>query len=879
MQTKVWQQIDDLFNSAVDLEASERLPFLRKSCGGDVALLAEVESLLNAYENRKELMEEPAFELVLKVMSSTQAASMVGLTVGGYRILEPLGKGGMGEVYLADDTRLGRKVALKFLSPEFVGDNWAKRQLVKEAHSVAILDHPNICPVYDLEEHEGYSFIVMQYVEGKTLAEMIRDDTLPGDRVLPLARQIVSAIAEAHVHGIIHRDIKPGNIVITKGGQAKVLDFGLAKHTHPKPTGLDLADSVSHLTQAGVMAGTVAYMSPEQLRAEKLDFRSDIFSLGVVLYEMVEGKRAFARDSQAEVISAILTSQPAPLNPDSLEIPPGLGRIIFKCLEKQKDRRYQSASELLFELNSPPPGPARTRRLGLRVTIAALLLLILLTTAFFVFRRRQAPIKTLAILPISSVNADPGTEPLARGLTEDLINKVSQISTLRVKPFTTVSGYEGQQFNPIEVGRGLHVDAVVVSTFVRQGEVRVLQIRLLDTSDGSQLWGENYTLRSDGFLDLLEEVAKKLVLKLGPLPGGETLPPTRSTQNNAALTEYYGGRNLWDKRTKDNIEQIRGYFEKAISLDPAFAKPYAGLADYYMQLNTPAYGSMPAGEVVGKAKFLAGRAVELDTNLPEAHTSLGLVNLRFEWNLPQAEAEFSRAIALNPGDAWPHYWNSQLLSIKGRFDEAINESNVAKELAPFSPVAKLGVCRTLYFARRYSEAADCAKRIIDENPGDKIANYILCYTYLKRGRYGEALELIEPRYEEDKALWAAPLGFAYGKRREVAKALMVLNDLQQLSKENYSLSQERAIVYTGLGDNDKALEWLEQSYKERFTTLIFVTTEPVYDDLWPDPRFGDLVVRLGLPVRPISARAVPTHWGGGSHVDRSVQRRPPSAPV
>src|SRR6266404_3340314 len=318
MKSKDWDHIEGLFHAALAMESGQRPHYLRQACSGNESLQKEVESLISAIESSNGLMEQPVFELGLKVLGGN-VDSMVGRKVGGYKILKLLGRGGMGEVYLAEDTRLGRKVALKFLSPEFVGDNWAKRQLIKEAQSVAILDHPNICPVYGIEEHEGHSFIVMQYVEGETLADIIRPQALSADRLLPLSRQIVGALAEAHAHGIIHRDIKPKNIMVTNSEQVKVLDFGLAKTIQQKQSSEAAADSVSHLSQLGLVPGTVAYMSPEQLRGEKLDYRSDIFSLGTVLYEMATGKNPYAQETNAEIISAVLTIKPAPFRQTSAQ--------------------------------------------------------------------------------------------------------------------------------------------------------------------------------------------------------------------------------------------------------------------------------------------------------------------------------------------------------------------------------------------------------------------------------------------------------------------------------------------------------------------------------------------------------------------------------
>jgi TolB-like protein/Flp pilus assembly protein TadD len=851
MEAERWERIESLFHAALPLDPEARGAYFESACSGDAALRAEVESLLAACNGREHFMEEPAFDLGLKVLAGSPADTLAGRLIGPYKVLEQLGRGGMGEVYLAEDTRLGRRVALKFLSAKLVDDNWAKRHLVKEAQSVAMLEHPNICTVHGIEEAGGYSFIVMQYVEGNTLAALIQKQFPDIPQAVSLAVQIVSAVAEAHAHSIIHRDIKPQNIVVTPAGQVKVLDFGLAKTVQLKHAAGTVTDDTSQVSQSGLVVGTVAYMSPEQLRAERLDFRSDIFSLGSVLYEIVSGKKPFQRNSHAEVISAILTSQPAPLARADGDVPPALSRIIFKCLEKDKEQRYQSASELLYELSCLQEGgvPPRHRWQSLsRRAVAALLLCVLLAAALFIIRTRPAKARTLAVLPIVNASAAPEMESLSDGLTEDLINKLSHLSALRVKAFTAVSGYKGQRLDPLGVGRGLHVDTVLAGTVYRQGESLVLQFALLDTADGTQLWGEKYSVRPDQVLDLQETVSEGVASRLVPQvdEGERRSLAARPTQNHEALNEYYRGHKLWEKRTKDNIREIMAHYERAIELDASYAKPYAGLADCYMQLNTPAFGNMPADEVLKKASYMARTAAELDDTLPEAHTSLGVLNFRFAWKLAEAEKEFKRAIALNPEDAWPHYWYSQLLSVTGHPDDAIAQSRLANDLAPFSPAARVGVCRSLYFARQYDSAADCSGKLMAEDPNDMIAPYILSYTYLKRGMYADAVTILERLYAKDKSLAAAPLGFAYGKLGRADKAQELLKDLQEMSRADYSLSQERAIIYIGQGDNDKAFDWLERSYAEHFTTLIFLTTEPIYEDLRPDPRFAALARRLNL---------------------------------
>lgn len=861
MEVKDWERIEDLFHAALPLNAEARAAYLDRACMGNETLRTEVESLLAAFKGRENFMEDSAFDLGLRVLSGDASESLTGKLLGPYKILNQLGKGGMGEVYLAEDTRLGRKVALKFLSAKLVDDNWAKRQLVKEAQAVAMLEHPNICAIHGIEEEAGYSFIVMQYAAGETLAALIRKQLPDIKQVISFAVQIVSAVAEAHAHGIIHRDIKPQNIVVTSSEQVKVLDFGLAKTVQRKLNAHALTDDTSRVSKNGLVVGTVAYMSPEQLRAERLDFRSDIFSIGTVLYELVSGKKPFARNSDAEVISAILTSRPAPLTRAANGISPDLNRIIFKCLEKDKEQRYQSASEVLLELGSlqQVSKVAAHRRWypGAR-SAAALFLLVLLaavsTFAYFRFTK----VHTLAVLPIVNASGDPEAESLSYGLTEDLINKLSHLSRLRVKALTIVSGYKGQKVNPQEVGRSLGVDAVLAGTVVRQGETLMLQTSLIDTSDGSQLWGEKYSMQPERVLDLQAEVSEMVTANLAPWLGEseKRLLTVRPTQNHEALSEYYKGRNLWEQRNKENIREIMAHFQKAIDLDGSYARPYAGLADCYVLLNTVAYGNMPTDEAMKKARALALRALEIDDSLPEAHTSLGVVKLKFEWNWPEAEREFKRAIGLNPDYAWAHYWRSQLLAIVGHADEAIAESRVARDLAPFSPPASINVCRTWYYARQYDKATTCLNEILEKEPGSTSAQYVLSYVYMQKGMYPDAIKILEKLYERDKALAAAPLGFAYGRSGRKDDARKTLRDLQEISALELARGgqlslHEEALIYLGLDEKDEVFARLEKSYEERFVSIIFLTADPIYDALRSDARFADLTRRLNFtPTSP-----------------------------
>lgn len=853
---KDWQVIESLFHEALALKAAEREVYIARACVGNESLRQEVESLIATFEEQNGFMEQPAFSLGLQVLSCDSTGELrAHQEIGPYKVLRKIGEGGMGKVYLAEDTQLNRNVALKFLPSGLANDQWAKRQLIKEAQAVAMLDHPNICAIHRFEVVGDYSFIVMQYVEGETLDDLLRSRSLDLGQRLDLAAQIATALSEAHAHGIIHRDVKPQNIMVTANGQLKMLDFGLAKLVQQKQSMVSAEDHPSHTSQLGFIPGTVSYMSPEQLRAERLDYRSDIFSFGTVLYEMMSGKNPHARASKAETISAVLNNQPPPLRDSAPEIPRELDRIAHKCLEKDKDRRYQSASEILYDLNnlqkSRRNGTHWLQYFSLRAAVTLALILLLIAVSAFVYLRLTR-VPTLAVLPIVNASGDTSVEYLGFGLTENLINKLSRLSKLHVKPLTSVSGYKDKQINPQVVGREMNVDAVFVGTIVRQGESLVLQTRLVNTADGSQIWAGQYNIKMEEIFSIQEDVSEHIVSKLELWLGKKEkdLLARRGSENPEAFREYMLGRYYWRNRDTDNISTAIEHFNAAIKLDPVYAQAHAGLADCYVLLNMVSYGHMETREAMMKAEAAAKQALYLDDTLPEAHTSIGIVSLRAHWNWQGAEREFKRAIELDPEYAPAHYWYSNLLAITGRHDESIYESERSRDLDPFSPAATMNFCRMRYNARQYDQAAVCFDKLINEQPDYTNGKYARGYVYLQQGMYQDALEIFERLYEggeENKALAGAPLGYTYGITGRRNNALKVLSDMQDLSKHTYIPPQEFALIYLGLGDIDNALTWLQKAAEERFASFTYVAVDPMFDKLRSDPRFIALLQRYNLP--------------------------------
>ena len=856
METNNWQQIETFFHSALSLSGEERTAYLSQACAEDNSLRCEVESLIAAFEENGEFLDEPAFDLGMKViesdLESDLATSLAGQTIGSYNILSKLGIGGMGEVYLADDTRLNRKVALKFLSKSLLGDKWAKRQLIKEAQAVAMLDHPNVCPVYGIEEIGEHNFIVMQYVEGETLADLVRKRQLTTEQVCSLAKQIASAIEAAHAHGIIHRDIKTGNIMVTASGQAKVLDFGLAKIIEPLHKAENDGENVTQFSQNGLIMGTVSYMSPEQLKAEKLDFRTDIFSFGTVLYELASGEHPFLRKSDAETITAILTDQPASArNFNNKSASSGIYPVVRKCLEKNKEQRFQSASELLLELQNlqDKKTPIVKRRLFFPLLSASLIILLLLSIGVLLYQRATAP-RTLAVLPFANESGEPSADYISEGMAESLINKISDSSELRVKAFTLVSVYKGD-VDSVKIGQSLNVEAVLTGRIRSQNGQLQLEAKLINTADGTELWSAANSLKESEALNIQNNISESVISKLQSSATNnksKQLYAANVQENPEAYKYYLKGRYFWKKRDKENIQRAIEAFNQARNIDPNYAPAYAGLADAYVVRSFVPYNPMSANDASELARVYAEKAIKLDDNHCESHTALGVVLHKYEWNWEAAEKEYRRAIELDPDYAQTYYWYSNLLATTGRLDDALTYSLKFKELDPFSSLADVNIGRIYYYSYQYDKAFEQLTETLKNDPNNLNAEYLLGLVYLQKGKYDEALKIFEKLYASDKKMLAAAvLGFTYGKMGRKDEALKVLKDLEEFAQKNdYIPPQERAIIYLGLDDKENAIFWLEKSYQEKSPALTAINVEPLFEDLHSETRFQDIVKRMNL---------------------------------
>jgi serine/threonine protein kinase/Flp pilus assembly protein TadD len=890
MNPERWQQINQAFDETLAQPVAGRAAFLAVAYAGDDSLRRRVEAMLAADARADSLLDNPAHEaagaLLVSSAEELEADDLSGSAIGPYRLLRELGRGGMGQVYLAHDERLNRQVALKVLPTHLTGEADRVARFQREARAASALNHPNILTIYDFGQQADRHYIAAEFVEGRTLRALIGQPECTLAQSLDITIQVASALAAAHAAGIIHRDIKPENLMLRPDGFVKVLDFGLAKlaerqrdrETERQGDGetekmtlsvspsLRLSVSLSsphtvfqaaHTTSPGTVMGTIAYMSPEQAQGLDVDARSDLFSLGIVFDEMLTGERWFQGQTSAEA------SEPASLSGNLFTATPEaaraeLQRIVRRSLAQSIEQRYQSAGELLNDLKKlqqdlaftarAQPDLPRAGRLSWRkrsiAALAALVLLSALTMRWW-NRTDNAP-NSIAVLPFVNTGDDAQMAYLPDGLTESLIGSLSQLPGLNVMARSTVFTYQGRAVDPRQVGADLQVRAVVTGRVQRLGERVIIRAELVDASTGARLWGAEYERPLADLPAVEREITREISAALRPQLSDDAQQQLtrRQSPNSEAYRLYLLGRHLYLQNTRASLEKALAYFQQAIALDPSYALAYSGVSEVY---STSSAQYLPPSEAIPRAREAALAAVRLDETLPEAQHALARVRLWGDWDWAGAEEAYQRARELNPSFVLGRADYAHFLTLQGRFGEALREAQHARELDPLSPQASRALGSICYAARRYDEALAHFRKMLELNPANAVGHLYTGLVFSQQGRHQEALDELRQAFAlNSQHTFRAWLAYGYARAGQRDQALKLLRELETLARHERVSPVYLARIYIGLGDRNRAFAWLNQAYAERSDHLLGLGYDPAYDPLRADPRFSELLHGIGL---------------------------------
>src|SRR5438128_320372 len=904
MTPERWEQVGKFYQAALALQPAERETFLDDACRDDKALRREVESLLAAEDGAGSFLAAGAMKDAAKMLVEDKSLLLVGKQLGHYQVLSMLGAGGMGEVYLAEDIRLKRKVALKLLPAELTANRDRLRRFEQEAQAASGLNHPNIITIHEIGQVDGLNFIVTEFIAGETLRQRMATARLNLATVLDVATQTAGALAAAHAAGIVHRDLKPENIMVRHDGMIKVLDFGLAKLTEPRTSDVESeAPTVARVdTKMGAVMGTAQYMSPEQARGLKVDARTDIFSLGVVVYEMLAGRAPFVGETTADTISVLLHKEPQPLSTLAPDTPADLQHIVSKTLRKDKDERYQTVKSLLVDLKSlkqrlefeielersapaseragmeefripassgrsgeaktsPPEGSTLSTRPASSVSgikqhkrgaaLALAVLLLAIGIGYWVLIHRSSSVTTIqsiAVLPFENQNHDPDTDYLSDGLTENIINNLTQLPSLRVIPRSSVFHYKGRETDSMTAGRELGVRAVLTGRIMQRGDNLVVSAELVDIRDNKQLWGEQYSRKVSDALALQQEISRQISERLRlKLTGEDQKQLNKGGTNDAEAYQFYmKGRYYWNKRgASGSLQKAIDQFQQAAQKDPNYALAYVGLADSYGLLEE--YTGDQGIETLQKARAFAERALQIDNSLGEAHSALALAYEAL-WLWDDAEREYRLSISFNPNYPTAHHWHGEYLLWMGRDDEGLAELKRAQELDPLSLVINMWLAET-YFRKGDTDAAiKQSNKVLELERDFPRSHRLLGIVYLRQGRYEEAIaELQKGTDLSGRASGSlADLGYAYGVWGQPTEAVAIIKELEQKYARHETHAWDIAAVYSGLGDRDQAFAWLEKDFRAHSTSLPAITIGNSFDSLRNDPRYAELLRRMGL---------------------------------